>query len=137
MKRALSFLIGALVLAIPIVIAHWLDSGDLSLDERLAQKPVVHATEIAADWDQVCVATPYCQAEGGDPDGMADVCKEMPDDSDYGLGFFRDGKVTHTELYTKNPRKLTSKRRCFSRDEDPVIVVHDGNLLLRPAGEAP
>jgi len=136
-KRTLWLLVGTLALAVTIVIVRSFANGNSTLDDRLAEKPVVHATEIASDWDQVCVATPYCGAEEGDPEGMADVCKEMPDDSAYGLGFFRAGKETHIESYSKNPRKLTSTRRCFSRDQDPVIVIQDGSLLVRPMDSTP
>jgi len=129
--------LGAVVIAVAVVVFRWVGGSDLSLDARLAKVPIVHAAEIADDWDQVCVATPYCAREDGEPAEMEDVCKQMPDESDYGLGFFRAGKVTHIEYYTKNPKKLTSTRPCFLRDEDPVIVLQDGNLRVRAASEAP
>jgi hypothetical protein len=105
----------------------------LPVDLHVAQQGTVHATELTYDWDLVCVATPYCVTIAGAPQSMEKVCRNVGDDSAYGLGFFRGDALTHAEYFSRPyPGEVRFSRSCFSRDEDPVIVKEDGNLVVRP-----
>jgi hypothetical protein len=106
------------------------------LDKRLASTSIVHASALADDWDTLCVATPYCYRVDGAPDAMEDVCHEMGSDDDFGLAFFRGGRTVFVER-VHFADEIRSARSCFNRNDDPVISRRGGDIVVKPAKDAP
>lgn len=68
---------------------------------------------------------------------MEQVCDEMNGDTDYGLGFFQDGRLIHAEYFIPFPKAVKSSRSCFTRDEDPVILQEGNNFVVKASADQP
>ncbi len=81
------------------------------------------------DWDDVCVALPYC----GEGTGLMTVedCFPFSNHGRWGFIYYKNKKIVEVYKYGVNI-KYKGDDKCFNIKENPILLIHsDGALKIK------
>lgn len=128
----LAFLAGAGILAFVIVPAHLEAYALDDLQARVEKNGSVLAADLSsAEWDLVCIATPYC-GESRDPVMWEGCSWTFQIETRWGLIFAKNNRVIDKTVYA-DPDVYVEQDRCFRFDQRPALFrIGDKHLTMLP-----